>query len=76
MKVKNKIFKKGKDLNKNHLGNYQISVSFDIYGDKRFSRTADNYVKDIENVIMEKFKRCREGSLVDDIMRIDNVKWE
>ena len=73
MKTKNKIFKKGKDLNKNHLGNYKISVSFDLYGDKLYSRTADNHVKHIENVIMGVFERYTKG---DDILTIDNIKWE
>ena len=53
MRTKNKILKTADKVGKNHQGNYEISISFDLYGE---GDDGDGCVADLENRIQNVFQ--------------------
>jgi hypothetical protein len=53
MKTKNKIFKTADKLSQNHQGNYEIRMSFDLYGE---GNSGDILVADLEKKIRKAFE--------------------
>ena len=73
MKTKNKIFKTADKLGQNHQGNYEIKLSFDLYGE---GDKGDILVAELENIIRKKFEAwCDCIKMSPKNYKIDNIRY-
>lgn len=73
MRIKNKACKTADKLNKNHQGNYEISISFDLYGE---GNEGDILVNDLQDMIECYFEGWHEWlKKSPKKYKIKNIRW-